>query len=104
VSVVESLAEILAQKIDKETVHLSNIREDDFKIAAMYLIAQVLNVPELEEFANLLLNMKTAKRARNDLLRLARSIRISIGAGERWITREIYKPKEEKESESEEIW
>ena len=77
-SVVENLAEILSRQIDRENIHLSGIKEDDYPIALLYLLGDVLELEELTEFANLLLNMKTAKRVRNDLLKLARSISIRI--------------------------
>ena len=92
-SFVESIAEILAQKLSRDNIHLSNIKEDDFKIAALYVLADILEVPELRQFADLLLNMKTAKRTRNDLLKLMRAIQYRVYGGERVVTREVYVPK-----------
>lgn len=103
-SFIETLAEILGEKIDRNKINLSSIKENDFQIATLYLLSDLLNVKELEEFANLLLNMKTAKRTRNDLLKIARAIRISIHAGETKTVREVYVPREEKEKEEEEVW
>ena len=69
-SFIESLSELLGKKITKEDIQLSAIKENDYSIATLYLLSSILNIKELEEFANLLLNMKTAKRTRNDLLKI----------------------------------
>jgi len=102
-SFIESLSELLGKKITKEDIQLSAIKENDYSIATLYLLSSILNIKELEEFANLLLNMKTAKRTRNDLLKIARAIRIHISAGETKTVREVYVP-HEKEKEEEEVW
>jgi len=103
-SFIESLSELLGKKITKEDIQLSAIKENDYSIATLYLLSSILNVKELEEFANLLINMKTAKRTRNDLLKIARAIRIHISAGETKTVREVYVPKREEEKEEEEVW
>jgi len=94
-SFVETLSAILSEKLNRENLHLSNIKEDDYKIAALYLLADILDSKELSDFADLLVNMKTAKRVRNDLLKVARAMQIRVHAGERYTVREVYRPESE---------
>ena len=105
-SFIETLSELLGSKVSKENIQLSSIKENDYSIATLYLLSSILNIKELEEFADLLINMKTAKRTRNDLLKIARAIRIHISAGETKTVREVYVPKREgeEEKEEEEVW
>ena len=103
-SFIESLADLLSEKIDKDRINLSSIKENDYTIATLYFLSEVLQIKELEEFANLLLNMKVAKRTRNDLLKIARAIRIHISAGETKTVREVYVPHEKEKEEGEEVW
>ena len=102
-SFIETLSELLGSKVSKENIQLSSIKEDDYSIATLYLLSSILNIKELEEFANLLINMKTAKRVRNDLIKIARSMQIRVLAGERYTVREVYTPQGEKKEE-EEVW